>query len=105
MCQHTRLAQNPDGFILWCNECKVYKVHFGNIALTLDERGLYEFKENMTICYDSNLNDVKYRNERHIFFDTHARGMKLCFSLMDVGSFLSLLQEAELSHYGLKYIA
>lgn len=104
MCQHIKLALNSDGFVLWCNECKVYKVHFGNIALTLDQLGLQEFKENMLICYEDNLRGNRCKSERHIFFDTHARGMKLCFSITDVGSLLSLLQEAELAHYSLKYI-
>ncbi|BDS09412.1 DUF6686 family protein [Aureispira anguillae] len=104
MCQHDSLAKNSDGFVLWCNECRVYNLYFKNIVMTLDERGLYQFKENIATCYAENLNSSKDRNRRTILFDTQVNGMRFCFSTNDVGSLLSLMQEAELSYYELKYI-
>lgn len=104
MCQYDPLARNSDGFVLWCKECKVYNVHFQNIVLTLDERGLHQFKKNISNCYAGNLCLPEDRDRKTIFFDTQVNGLRFCFSINDLGSLLSLMQEAELSYYEFKYV-
>jgi len=103
MCQHTTLAKNSDGFVLWCDECLVYRVHFNSIAMALDAKGLEAFKTNLTNCYQQNRFSQIDRTQRHLFFNTLVDGLQLCFSINDTGSLLALLQEAELSHFEFNY--
>lgn len=103
MCKHTPLAKNADGVILWCNECKVFSLHYNNIIMTLDEQGFGQFKKNMSDCYIQNHRCPKLRHQKDILFETKLDGLRLRFSSNDVGSLLSLLQLAGLNHYGMKY--
>lgn len=103
MCQHTTLTKNSDGFVLWCNECLVYRVHFNSIAMILDNKGLDAFKTNLSNCYQKNRFSQTDRVHKHLFFNTQMDGLQLWFSINEVGSFLSLLQEAALSYAELNY--
>lgn len=96
MCQHTTLASNSEGFVLWCECCKIYHVHFNSIVLALDVKGLELFKANLSDCYQENLQKQLSKTKRHIFLDTRLEGLQLWFSTEEVGSLLALLQEAAL---------
>lgn len=103
MCQHTILAKNSDGFVLWCNECRVYRMHFNSILMVLDAKGLEVFKTNIWNCYEENRFSQIDRRQKHLFFKTQEVGLQLFFSIHDVGSLLALLQEAALSYSELHY--
>lgn len=103
MCQHTTLAKNSDGLVLWCNECLVYRVHFNSIAMVLDVNGLELFKNNLSNCYQENRLSQISRSQKHLFFNTQADGFQMCFSINDIGSLLALLQEAALSYSEFNY--
>ena len=105
MCQHTTLAKNSDGFVLWCNECLVYRMHFNSIVMVLDVKGLETFKTNLSDCYQENRFSQIDRVQKHLFFKTQVEGLQLFFSINDVGSFLALLQEAALSYAEFNYRA
>lgn len=103
MCQHTTLVKSSDGFVLWCNECLVYRVHFGSIAMVLDPTGLELFKSNLATCYHENCLRQDKRTSKHLFFNTLVEGLQLWFSTQEVGSLLALLQETIISHSELRY--
>jgi|VirMetMinimDraft_7_1064189.scaffolds.fasta_scaffold177267_1 hypothetical protein len=105
MCQHTTLAKNSDGFVLWCKECLVYRMHFNSIVMVLDVKGLETFKSNLCNCYQENRFSQIDRAQKHLFFKTQVEGLQLFFSINDVGSLLALLQEAALSYSELNYSA
>lgn len=105
MCQHTTLAKNSDGFVLWCKECLVYRMHFNSIVMVLDVNGLEVFKANLSNCYEENRLAQIDRMQKHLFFKTQVEGLQLFFSINDVGSLLALLQEAALSYSELNYRA
>ena len=94
MCQHSTVASNSEGFVLWCEDCKIYRVHFNTIVLALDVRGIELFKSNLSVCYQENSVKKIARDKRHIFLDTRLEGLQLWFSTEEVGSLLALLQEA-----------
>ncbi|MGH1338779.1 MAG: DUF6686 family protein [Aureispira sp.] len=96
MCDHCTVARNSEGFVLWCEDCKIYRVHFNTIVLALDVKGLELFKSNLSICYQENSGKRIARDKRHIFLDTRLEGLQLWFSTEEVGSLLALLQEATL---------
>lgn len=103
MCQHHILAQNQDGIITWCPECKVYNLQFNNIIMTFDTPSFQQFKENISNCYLENTSSgicCKKRHCKDILFETKLEGMRLCFSVNDIGSLLILMQEAALMDYG-----
>ena len=81
MCQHTTLAKNSDGFVLWCNECLVYRMHFNSILMVLDVKGLESFKANLCSCYQENRFSQIDRTQKHLFFKTQADGLQLFFSI------------------------
>jgi hypothetical protein len=105
MCQHTTLAKNSDGFVLWCDECLVYRMHFNSIVMVLDVKGLETFKSNLCNCYQENRFSQIDRVQKHLFFNTQVDGLQLFFSINDVASLLALLQEAALSYTEFNYHA
>jgi hypothetical protein len=71
--------------------------------MILDDKGLEAFKTNLSDCYQKNRFSQTDRVHKHLFFNTQMEGLQLWFSINEVGSFLSLLQEAALSYAELNY--
>lgn len=71
--------------------------------MVLDCKGLESFKSSLTNCYQENRRHNIPKNQKYLFFNTQVDGLQLWFSVQDVGSLLSLLQEAALSHCELSY--
>lgn len=108
MCTYHLLANNSDGMICWCPDCKVYNLQFNNIVMTFNINGFEQFKENLFNCYLEHTTVSgcpKKRHCRDILFDTKLDGLRLCFSVNDLGSLLSLMQEAVLMDYGRQVMA
>jgi hypothetical protein len=97
MCKYTALTNNGDGRVRWCYDCKTYNVNFNNLIMSFTIQSFSSFKNNLVACYEENINRNCCRDERQILFNTQVEGMQLLFSTNEVGSFLSLMQEAELS--------
>ncbi len=97
MCKYTALSNNTDGRVQWCQDCKTYHVNFNNLVMSFSIKSFDSFKNNMLACYEENVNKGCCRDERQVLFNTRVDGMQLLFSTNEVGSFLSLMQEAELS--------
>jgi hypothetical protein len=71
--------------------------------MVLDEKGLDTFKASLASCYQENRYSQINRAQKHLFFNTQAEGLQLCFSIDNIGSLLALLQEAKLSYYEFNY--
>lgn len=94
MCNHITLAENQLGLVLWCKDCNAYVLQFNNVVMTLNSKGLKEFKEQAAQAYAGSVNSPKNRHCKSILFDSKLKGMRFCFSVDEIGSLLLLLQEA-----------
>jgi hypothetical protein len=64
--------------------------------MTFSIQSFHSFKNNLTACYAESIKHECYRDKREIVFNTRLEGLRLVFSIDEVGSYLSLMQEAEL---------
>jgi hypothetical protein len=104
MCKYQNLSQNSFGLIVWCRDCNIYNLYFGNIVLTLDELGFYEFKDSMAHRYSEGGNKRNLdRNKKDILYRTPLDGFRFFFSINDVGSLVALMQAAELNYLQMNY--
>ena len=72
---------------------------FQNILLSLSRKAFLEFKMHLSKCYEYNIENhcCEHRDVRNITFNTQMEGLQFIFSTKEVGEFLSLIQEAEMS--------
>jgi hypothetical protein len=96
MCKYINLSKNQNGQIQWCQDCNNFTVNFNNLIMTFTIQSFQSFKNNLTACYAENTKHECYRDKREIVFNTRVEGLRLVFSIDEVGSYLSLMQEAEL---------
>ncbi len=94
MCRYTYLSKNEQGEVKWCHDCKTYHLTFNNMIMNFKSSAFHQFKDNLNACYQANLNTDFDRDERQILFNTRIDGLQLLFSVNEIGSFLSLMQEA-----------
>ena len=99
MCKYTILAEREHAGIRYCHDCKSYKIMFQNILLSLSRKAFLEFKMHLSKCYAYNTENhcCEHRDVRNITFNTQMEGLQFIFSTKEVGKFLSLIQEAEMS--------
>ncbi|MFT6320747.1 MAG: hypothetical protein ACJAT4_001675 [Granulosicoccus sp.] len=99
MCKHSILAERDHAGIRYCHDCQSYKIMFQNILLNLSRKAFFDFKKHLSECYEYNIDNhcCEHRQVRDITFNTQMDGLQFVFSTQEVGEFLSLIQEAEMS--------
>lgn len=98
MCDYVIIAQSTNGIIRFCKDCKTYVIIYNNLIVNYDHEGFIEFKDFLSTCYEHHRQTKYDPHFRYIHFNTLINGMKLLYSLAEVGELLSLFQKGHLNN-------
>ncbi len=89
------LFHDKNGFVVRCQECLLYQVTFGNVAIDMyqeDFSQIANFIDQKVKLY----NDCLPKDQKTIFIKLPADGIKMVFSYKELCSFNDMLQTTKL---------
>ncbi len=103
MCNYQTLAHNNFGMVIFCPDCKTYQLYFGNLVLSLSKQGIHQMKEVLSLKYAAFAAVEPNRDFKNIVIDTEFKGVRMCFTINEIGNFIALLQEALINNFEMTY--
>ena len=99
MCTYQTLAHNPFCMVIFCPDCKIYQLYFGHLILSLNKNGINQIMEVLLLKYAAYAAVEPNRDFKNIFIDTEFKGLRMCFTINEIGDLIALLQESMISHF------
>lgn len=98
------ISRSKNGMVIWSNERKMYIVRFKLMALYLPSHGFQNFKDSLTLCYETTINSEKRKENEFLQFKTSGGTDDFKLSIEEVGDLLNLLQMSSLQEFALQQL-